>query len=447
MYLLKSSYSILMLAICLFSQEVAQAQYTGVPFSVDVISVKADVNQTESRLDVYTSLPYSSLRFLKEGSAFIASYQVEAEVFAFEKGSRNPVLKQKEIWNASVSVSDFASTQSIKQIDYSSESFFLPSGRYLVKINIQDKATDVVYETELITEVRDFTGGISVSDLMLVNDYSLASNSISPVVSNRVFSDDARFKVFYELYATYESPVNVQFELIRTQRSRGLPFLRWFFRRGQAAEDSGEITYRTDQSLQLSEGRLPSLLEIPLSGFEVGEYRLRVRVEDEQGETLDIAERSITLEFSDRAEYQGRDIDAAIAQLKYIAKPKELKEIRSAKTKQDRQERFLAFWEKRDPTPGTPENESMEEYYLRIDFANRHYSGLNSGWETDRGLTLVLYGEPDEVDRNALDAEFSQPYEVWYYNRIGLRFIFLDRGGVGNFELITPKWAERSVIR
>ena len=320
-------------------------------------------------------------------------------------------------------------------------------GRYLVKIRIKDDATEESYDTELITEVRDFSPDISVSNLMLVNDYNLKSNSISPVVSDRVFSDDTSFKVFYELYANHTSSVNVQFELIRTQKSRGLPFLRWIFRRGQDEDSAGEITYRNDRPLLLEEGRLPSLLEIPINGFEAGEYLLRVLVEDSQGETLDIAERGITLEFSDRAEYQGRDIDAAIAQLEYVAKPKELRAIRSAKTKQERQQRFLEFWEKRDPTPGTPENEHMEEYYIRIDYANRHYSGLNSGWETDRGLTLVLYGEPDEVDRNTLDAEFSQPYEVWYYHRVGLRFIFLDRGGVGNFELITPKWAERSVIR
>ena len=446
MYLLRSTYILTFLLCALLISGVAQAQFTGVPFSVDVISVKGNASDSLSRLDVYTALPYSSLRFLKEGNAFVANYEVGAEVYAFSKENRNPVLKETEIWDGSVSVSDFASTQSGKLINYSSESFLLPAGRYLVKITIKDKVTQQIFDTELITEVRDFSGDVSVSNLILVNDYDLATQSITPVVTDRVFTDDASFKVFYELYANTEHAVRVQFELIRTQKSRGLPFLRWFTRRGQD-DSSGEITYRSERPLRLVEGRLPSLLEIPINGFEVGEYKLRVVVEDEQGEALDIVESAITLEFSDRAEYQGRDIDDAIAQLKYIAKPRQLKEIRSAKTKQERQQRFLEFWEKRDPTPGTPENEHMEEYYVRIDYANRHYSGLNSGWETDRGLTLVLYGEPDEVDRNTLDAEFSQPYEVWYYHRIGRRFIFLDRSGAGNFELITPKWAERSAIR
>ena len=296
--------------------------------------------------------------------------------------------------------------------------------------------------------MKAFNGDLAVSDLILVDDYSERSQSITPKVSSQVYDDEESFKVFYELYARDREEVNVQFQLIRTPNSRGLPVLRWIFKLWQSDDDiQGEMTYENTRLINVYEGRAPRLVEIPLEGFEVGEYLLRAVVLDAENNPIDIAERSITLERSDRAEFGGRDIDAAIAQLQYIAKPKELKEIRSAKSKKERQERFVAFWQKRDPTPGTPDNEHMQEYYSRIDFANRHYTGADSGWETDRGHTLVLYGEPDNVDRSSLDAELAQPYEVWYYHRIGRRFIFVDRAGLGQFELIKPIWSERTLIR
>lgn len=447
MYQLKSGvvFTFLLLSCVLFNE--SAAQYVGTSFSVDVISVKGDDGVSESRLDIYTSLPYSNLRFLKDGDLFTANYELTAELFYFFEGEKRPQLVEKETWEESVQVPDFAATHSSSRLNFSSKSFDLASGRYRVEITVLDKATLESYKTEFFTELKGFNSNVAVSDLILVDSYSESSQSITPKVTTQVFDDEGSFKVFYELYAADREDVSVSFQLIRTPNSRGLPVLRWISRLWQSDDSQGEITYENTRPVSLYPGRAPRLVEIPLEGFEVGEYMLRAVVLDSENVPIDVAERSITLEQSDRAEFEGRDIDAAIAQLQYVAKPKELKEIRNAKTKKERQERFMAFWDKRDPTPDTRANEHMQEYYSRIDFANRHYTGSDRGWETDRGHTLVLYGEPDNVDRSSLDAELAQPYEVWYYHRIGRRFIFVDRSGGGRFELIKPMWSERTLIR
>ena len=448
MYQLKSGAVLTFLLLSVVFVDQAIAQYAGAPFSVDAISVKNGSNGSESRLDLYTSLPHSTLRFLKEGEFFTANYELTADIFYFEDGNKKPQLVEKETWEETVQVADFAATQSSSLFSFSSQSFELPSGQYRIELTIKDKATLEVYKTEHLKELKAFDGDVSVSDLILVDDYSLVSQSITPKVRSHVYNDEASFKVFYELYAAQPSDINVRFQLIRTPNSRGLPVLRWISRLWQSSDEvQGEISYENNRLVRVDSERAPRLVEIPIEGFEVGEYLLRAIVLDADGNQIDIAKLSVTLERSDRAEFEGRDIDAAIAQLRYIAKPKELREIRSAKSKKEREERFFAFWQKRDPTPGTLENEHMQEYYLRIDFANRHYTGSDIGWETDRGHTLVLYGEPDDVDRSDLEVELAQPYEVWYYHRIGRRFIFVDRSGIGHFELITPTWSERKVIR
>ena len=57
-----------------------------------------------------------------------------------------------------------------------------------------------------------------------------------------------------------------------------------------------------------------------------------------------------------------------------------------------------AFWQRRDPTPDTPENEFKEEHYRRIAYANEHFAAGIPGWKTDRGRMYIVYGPPDEID-------------------------------------------------
>lgn len=448
MQFLRSTLAIVLVSLFLISTEDLYAQQKSTSFSVDVISVQGDGADGLSRLDVFTAIPHANLRFLKTGEVFTARYEVTASVFEVDDDNRKRQMIENSVWQDDVSVLQFTATQSLQQVSHSSHSVSLAPGKYFLEIKLQDLASEETYREDLLPVVRDFANPMSLSDLILVNDFDVASHTISPMVKDRVYVNKPNFTVFYELYADSPQSVNIKRQVIRTPNSRGLPILRWLFRRWQADDAQGEVSFANSEALNLKSGRNPVVLTIPVEGYEAGEYLIRVIAEDLEGNQLDVAERAITVDWADEAEYQGRDIDMAIAQLRYIAKPKELRALRSADSKQERRERFIEFWEKRDPTPNTVQNERMDEYYFRIDFANRHYTGnSNSGWETDRGHTLVLYGEPDGVDRNAADLEFSQPYEVWNYRRIGRQFIFVDKNGTGNFKLMMPTWNERSAIR
>ena len=421
----------------------AQIQQASASFSVDVISVRSDEGLDNSRLDVYAAIPYASLSFLKVGDVFEARYEITASVFEVSEGNKAESLVQEATWRDGVTVRQFNATQSVQSVARSTQALNLNPGQYRLQIRLLDLESNQTYESDLKAEVRDFAGAVRLSDLILVSDFDAASQTISPIVSDRIGTSDPSFKFFYEVYSQGTNEVRVTSQMIRTSHSRGLPFLRWLFRSWQS-DSSGEISYMVDEVRLLRDGRHPVVVTIPVADYEAGEYLVRVLVEDLNGNVVDHAERFVTMEWSDEAEYQGQDIDQVIAQLSYIAKPRELREIREGKTKQERRERFLAFWQKRDPTPSTPENERMEEYYFRIDYANRHYTDQSNGWETDRGHTVILYGEPDEVVSNAADVSFDQPYEVWHYHRIGRRFIFVDRAGTGQFELLE---LSRSAIR
>ncbi len=56
------------------------------------------------------------------------------------------------------------------------------------------------------------------------------------------------------------------------------------------------------------------------------------------------------------------------------------------KTNEEREKFIEQFWLRRDPTPGTPENQAKEEHYQRIAFANQRFpTSGREGWQTDRG--------------------------------------------------------------
>ncbi len=70
-----------------------------------------------------------------------------------------------------------------------------------------------------------------------------------------------------------------------------------------------------------------------------------------------------------------------------------------------------AFWQRRDPTPDTEENEYKEEHYRRIAYANEHFAAGIPGWKSDRGRIYIMYGPADEVDAHPSGGSYERPIE------------------------------------
>jgi GWxTD domain-containing protein len=101
--------------------------------------------------------------------------------------------------------------------------------------------------------------------------------------------------------------------------------------------------------------------------------------------------------------------------------------------------KFLtSFWRVRDKVNQLAFGTFRRDYLDRVQFAEQRYStSMKPGWKTDRGRILLLYGKPSEIERypNAID---TKPYVIWIYYNLegGAKFIFADRTGFGQFELI-----------
>ena len=136
------------------------------------------------------------------------------------------------------------------------------------------------------------------------------------------------------------------------------------------------------------------------------------------------------------------NIDQAVENMRYILHDDEWKKLSKSKNT-DKETLFLEYWESRDPTPETSDNEVMNEYFSRVSYSNINFKSYLPGWKTDMGMIYILFGPPDdlEVYNDPLTRIYSQR---WHYYRINKYFDFIDENGFGDYRLSTPFFRGRS---
>jgi GWxTD domain-containing protein len=100
---------------------------------------------------------------------------------------------------------------------------------------------------------------------------------------------------------------------------------------------------------------------------------------------------------------------------------------------------FDNFWKEKDDEPDTPLNEIQLEFYNRVMQADKRFAAESEeGWNTERGKALILYGTPDRIDAKPYRTG-SKPYEVWYYDSINKKLVFIDENDNNSYRLVSEK--------
>jgi len=73
------------------------------------------------------------------------------------------------------------------------------------------------------------------------------------------------------------------------------------------------------------------------------------------------------------------------------------------------------FWQQRDPSPRTTENEFRDEHYRRLAYSNERFRSAEPGWKTDRGRIYITWGPPDQIESHPSGDGRSGPFEIWRY--------------------------------
>jgi GWxTD domain-containing protein len=202
--------------------------------------------------------------------------------------------------------------------------------------------------------------------------------------------------------------------------------LRWRIRDERGSERAGD-TLRVAGG----EGRIRFEFRPRLQALSMGRYE--IRIEAHRG--ADKVERCLAFEMDETRLSVLEDPADLLELLGFFATEEEVREWEQAGPAA-RGALWDEFWRRRDPSPGTPENEAKAEFFDRVRHANANFGSPGSpGWKSDRGMVYIRHGAPDYVESHPMNAT-DPPYEVWHYYGLGLRFIFADLGGFGHYVLV-----------
>jgi GWxTD domain-containing protein len=398
--------------------EVPQPQGNAFPtFYFDAISYISE-HPEKSRIDVYIQVPYEELRFIKEEDQFIARYDITLSIYTPAKQ-----LVHERTWTEVVRVSDPLKTSSSRMYSLSHRVVDVEPGNYQAHVEFHERDsrnTARAFRSMLVTDYAK--DPVALSDIMLVSKLSIEGDrkNVIPNISGNVGYLTDGFYLFFEIYSN--EPLDSLQLVMKIFDAKKKEILQ----QSSVEQISGTMT---QSFMKVDPLQLPSGMYF----VTVDAHRLR----DVHPDTsLAQTSRTFFVRLIDLPSTI-QDIDKAVDQMRYVALPSEMEYILNGSDPEEKQRRFLAFWKKRDPEPATQRNELLEEYYARVEYANKTFAHYNDGWKSDRGMVYIHLGPPDQVERRPFDMN-SKPYEIWYYYNLNRDLVFIDETGFGDYRLRSP---------
>lgn len=372
------------------------------------------VDPDSALIRLYTRITMNHLVFIRQGDVFKAVYEIS--IFAMDEDEK---VRATKIWQEEVVLADYQETRSEELARYPTTILTLTPGDYQIIAHITDLANRRRYSTTEDVTVRQYAADeLALSDFIMVSRVFGRSDrpvDITPQFEGQIADDVDSIYVYMVIWNPLGEPVRATCEYTLKDSEKEI------------------VTHEVD-TLELSAKLTDYWIPMATKPLLDREYMLEVEV---SAQDLQVSQK-----FSINIAWTGisrliKDIDKAIDQTRYLAARSDLKKMRAPKAKDERRELLLEFWEKRDPTPGTPRNELMDEYYRRVAYSNIHFRSYQAGWESDLGMVYIIYGPPDDIERHPFDAQ-RKPYQIWRYYDKGWKFVFVDVNMFGDYRLVTP---------
>lgn len=397
----------------------AQVGIQPAAFYVDLAAFASDSSDSEM-LEVYYKIYTSKLTHVLKGGKYFASYSVTAVI---KKGKKQYTAIESE---GSLYSESYSETQDLGIYIVDKIDFYLKPNKYKLEITLNDlnSSSSIMLETDFtiskLSNKKDaFSNILFASEISPVEDSSVFDKGgliIIPSVSRRFGDDINQLKFYYEYYNIDPKTDSIQITYKIVDRKNNEYLTKTI------SKEKHKFNRYVD-SLSL-ENVLP------------GPYELIITAKGDFSKK-DIRQRGFFNLVWSSLEMVKNDYKTAVNQLVYIANSSEIKRLKDI-PKDIRVDEWNKFWESKDPSPDTPENEIKDEYYKRIAYVNQRFSIPNkAGWRTDMGMTYIIHGEPDDIERHPFDID-TKPYEIWYFYKPRRRFLFIDARGYGEYELQYP---------
>lgn len=381
-----------------------------VPFVADVWTYPGAGDSTRALLGV--SLANDALQFVQsDEGTWRARYAVRVTA-----GNGDPIYDRT--WEKSVDVDSFDETTLTGETIVFQADLSLPAGQLDLSITVRDRNAEKASRIEREVQVPDFAPA-ALGDpipLKLVRGEGAGADF---VVHPSHYYDTAPSTIEFLAVASASpgsGPYRLTARLVSREGNRDRTIPEWS---AEVAPDSTGIV-RTFGALENREPRF-------------GEYGLEIQLADASGSV--VASREIPLLIAGSSGWIIDNWDDALKLIQYEGTRKEMDILEDVEDPQGRIEAWNCFWAIRDPAPSTATNEAMQEYFRRLQIAERTWSSaLRKGFLSDRGRVFVTLGAPDDIQERPMPRE-GRPFEVWTYYRNNVQIVFVDRIGFNNYQL------------
>jgi GWxTD domain-containing protein len=396
--------------------------HSQIPFYAVVHVIPGD---SLNEINYLYRIPYNQLVFVKENSHYEAELSLSVEVY---DTSRNFIARQ--IKEDNISVGEFSKTNSPELYAQGLIQFKLPNHEYDLVPVITDKQSGQEAKLnhfrikKLNSKFLDFLLPIVVNETKI----RFNNENVFQVTNFEGFIpfDQYQYKIIFPSLDTSISQINVTITNNRDTVFKG-PITESFISSNDLAEYDGNIIIKNKQGRKQFKN---FVLDNIVGKLKVGDLKISVSKSDSTRYSDFFLKQVVWF----NKPFSLQNSEFAIKALKYMANDSVVSKVLD--TSKDKYKASLSnFWDKYDPTPATQFNELMNEYYLRVDFALRHFSTLTgkSGADTDRGKIFIKFGKPSFIERSSDD--YGRVVERWVYRKEKLNFIFIDKNGTGEFPL------------
>lgn len=391
-------------------------------FYFDAIVFKGD-SIGKYRVDCYLILPYETLKFEMKKKYYIADFNILTTVK--KDGS---IILSKKI-DKKLSAEDFNQSMGAQGEFYNyNEKLYLPEGNYEIEIKILDKKSDMEWIRSRSINIVDFDKyNFSLSGIMLLSmvEESGTKYKITPHISDNIGNLENGFFIFFEGYSKANTNDSIDY------------IWEVYDSKNTLIAYSNRLRKRSSESVNRQFIKIPEIKELSRGNYTIKLYAMEPSPSNEY-------DRDKALAITSRSFYYVKtiggslinDLDESIKQLRYVATNDDISFINDAANVKDKQRRYEEFWKKLDPSPNTERNEAMEEYLIRLDYANKNFKSYQDGWKTDMGMVYVILGQPFNIDKQYGYGD-GKTYQKWSYQN-GREFIFIDNSGYGDYRLIRP---------
>lgn len=363
-------------------------------FYVDISSMPADARGTIQLIQL--AVPTKELRYVQKAGTYGAEVRFSVVLRSGKGIVHQKTFQVKDTRNALPKVKDLSAFL------YAVDSCYVDPGSYRLTVKVEDlqrrKKTllGILHRTYFYSEVKNadvdveaFPAGVLVlADPILVWGFDRAGRFIPNPMQLYGLRKDT-----LSLYVQAALPERLTVDSMTVHLALN--------------KETGEVMVDELFKVPVSGNRSAFTRNIDLATYTAGAYRVTVEARAGNGPYASAGKDFNVAWELVNWQKPVRDI---LVEARILLRDKDLEAFKQMSLGE--QEAFMkGFWRKLDPTPQTAVNEVYQKFTARVKYADSHFGSFERGALTDRGVTYIRLGPPDEIIHQPLPGNREDLYE------------------------------------